>query len=489
MNMKKKFILRLTVALFFELLIILGLNAQEYDHTVNIPSQRPHVPGAWNNHYMNSADFLPGQSLLITIDEGKYVQTFGGLNAPKAGKVVIQGAGADKTTIEAGKNEAGNYIETRFFTFNNVGNPEFEFVVKDLTLKGFGYDVTTYAGSCIQFQEMANLKATFINVSFEDCRGVNSIIGSQAKEGEMELTFDNCFFGNNYTHVLSNSIKGLMYIKDDHKITIKNCTFMSNLAKVINRDVEPPVDLGMRNGSILQVETINTYSEVILNMENNTIINNLVENDASTDNIQPVISFSADNGFIDVNMTNNMIIENRRKGENKDIDLFLKYEPNITFLTTSNNTVNKMLNRILSDDDPPVETIEDFEIEGIDANPEYTFTHPAIKFRMDGDLPMIIKDDKGVKHVEYGIGVDVKNKEASRSLTAYPNPSGGLFKINLGSEMNNTRYDVYNSTGSLVKSGVFTQDNPKLDLRGNTKGLYILKTYGNNMGCLRLLVH
>lgn len=490
--MKKKFYLKLTVILTIGMFITIALNAQK-TISVNIPKDRTHIPNAWNTDYQNNDNFLPGDTLYVTIDEGTIEHAGGVLKHTKAGTIIIEGAGADKTIYTAKKDEQGHYEDIRVFNLKAENNPELELIIKNITFRGFGYDNAVTQGGFAFFQETSNKKVKFINVNFEECRGAFAIIAAKSVAND-EFVFENCYFGNNYTHCFNpDNQRGMLWVRDGGKITIKNCTFMSNIAKVMNRNVEPPVDPNRKYGTVLEFEIQTPNRDLTVILEDNKIINNLVEAETPLDLVHPAISFHAiDLGYIDVHMKNNMIIENRRPGEaNKDVDLLLKNLPdNVTFLTLENNTMNRILERTVSNDDPPVETIQDFEIEGIDANPEYTYTHPAIKFRMDGDLPMILKNEHGAKYVEYGIGVNVKNNKVSEAgLSVYPNPSDGLFKINLGREMNNTRYEVFNAIGSLVKSGVFTQDNPHLDLRGNSKGLYLLRTYGTSSGCLRLLIN
>lgn len=481
--MKNKLLLQATFFLILGILTLAGVNAQEYDHTVNVPGDKAsHIPEAWNNYYLYTDNFEEGQSLLINVAEGEHICWFGGWLAPKGGKVVIQGAGADKTVLVPKPHDSGvGYDDMRFFIFDGAHNPtKFEFVLKDLTLKSFGYAYTQWGGSVINIDGRKNFKVTLENVNFEDLKGPTGIIRANG-DTDVELTVDNCYFGNNYTHFMSSSgnIRGLFLIQNNVKFNLRNSTFMSNTARVINRDVEPPVDSEKKHGGIIDVEIWKEFNEIIMSLENNVIINNQVEAEASTTVIQPAINLAPGPGFVDIEMKNNLIIENRRNTTANDVDLYLKDINNITFLTVENNKINKIL----------IDGEESPQIEGLDANIEYSYTHPEIRFTMDGDLPMIKKDDKGVKHVEYGVSVGVKSNIASSSLKAYPNPSDGLFKINLGNKTDNTRYDVYNSIGSLVKSGVFTQDTPYLDLRGNSKGLYILRTYGNTSGSLRLLIN
>jgi len=69
------------------------------------------------------------------------------------------------------------------------------------------------------------------------------------------------------------------------------------------------------------------------------------------------------------------------------------------------------------------------------------------------------------------IPTNIEGQKESRMMV-YPNPSNGLF--NITSEGNGTvSLEVYNITGGLVASSIFTQ-NTRLDLSKYSKGVYFL---------------
>ena len=71
--------------------------------------------------------------------------------------------------------------------------------------------------------------------------------------------------------------------------------------------------------------------------------------------------------------------------------------------------------------------------------------------------------------IEVPVGIE---ELAASGMMVYPNPSNGLF--NITSEGNATvSFEVYNLTGGLVASSVFTQ-NYMLDLSKFSKGVYFL---------------
>ena len=68
--------------------------------------------------------------------------------------------------------------------------------------------------------------------------------------------------------------------------------------------------------------------------------------------------------------------------------------------------------------------------------------------------------------------VSTDEVEGSR-ISVYPNPTTGMIFINTFAE--NGIFEIYNSIGKKVKSGVLTGKNSKVNLSGSASGLYILK--------------
>jgi hypothetical protein len=60
-------------------------------------------------------------------------------------------------------------------------------------------------------------------------------------------------------------------------------------------------------------------------------------------------------------------------------------------------------------------------------------------------------------------------------ISTFPNPSSGIFSVNLPGYANHANYDIYTTTGKLVKSGVITSQNSEIDMTGSNYGIYILK--------------
>jgi hypothetical protein len=322
-------------------------------------------------------------------------------------------------------------------------------------------------------------------------RGAFSIVGD-----DCNLELDNCFFGNSTSFVGSAGLNGLIWVRQNsgeahtNSVSITNCTFMTDTAYVVSHNVEPPADMGQRNGSVLDLQSGQGENALELLLEDNVFIDNKVEPDASTEFIQPAVSLKADSGsVVTAEMNNNIFVGNRRSGTNMDVDILVQgyqNEENVE-ITAADNIATKMLQRVMVDD--TVETFEDLVVDGFIVHPDYTYTTSTINFTMDGDLPAITMDESGVKHVMYtgdgGVGVKDAN---TRSFKVYPNPSQGMFEVNLSGISGATRYQIYNINGSLVKEGIFKGDINRIDMRDNAKGMYILRINGDKPGCFKLLV-
>ena len=75
----------------------------------------------------------------------------------------------------------------------------------------------------------------------------------------------------------------------------------------------------------------------------------------------------------------------------------------------------------------------------------------------------------------------------SRDLHVYPNPSKGEFTVALPANIKKIGYDVYNTIGAKVQSGILSGDN-NINIMDHPKGMYILKTNGEESMVVRLSV-
>ena len=61
------------------------------------------------------------------------------------------------------------------------------------------------------------------------------------------------------------------------------------------------------------------------------------------------------------------------------------------------------------------------------------------------------------------------------SLTIYPNPSDGLFKVFIPQLTNTTTIEIYNNLGALVFDQVIIQGQNTIEFTNHANGLYFIK--------------
>jgi len=79
-------------------------------------------------------------------------------------------------------------------------------------------------------------------------------------------------------------------------------------------------------------------------------------------------------------------------------------------------------------------------------------------------------------------------KSTTGLFTVYPNPSNGIFKVELQNEQKATM-EVFDTTGKMIKTVQITNnDKYSLDLSGYAKGMYLIKMNGVQQQLQRILV-
>jgi uncharacterized protein YjdB len=414
----KQTILTLMITLF----IFMGLNAQK-KVTYNLPGDYDNTAAALVG-IQNDANIVDGDTVIINILESYTLTNNEALKnqMTKSLKITIQGAGADKTVL-------GPKTPNRWLNFNTNTVDGVEFIIRDLTVKGFGLS-NNADGGCINVAK-PGMKFSFINVNFEDMTGgVGTVF--RALGDDQIVGFDNCFFTNNHTKKARGNPRGIIYKGNGGMLSIKNSTFISNYADVLDRtDPENPVDPAQKFGGVLDVVGSLTGSLDLI-MENNVFVNNLVENEASSDTIQAMMVIKPRASNISLQMTSNIFIENRRDGTNDDIDILIWDTDSITY-TLTDNIANNMYGAKLSDDEVPVEIIEPLGLDGFTTDVDFTYTHQDINFTMDGDLPEIMNDEYGVNYVTYS-GPSATILVSAIDLSAEPDSVavGGTLQIVAG---------------------------------------------------------
>ena len=97
-------------------------------------------------------------------------------------------------------------------------------------------------------------------------------------------------------------------------------------------------------------------------------------------------------------------------------------------------------------------------------------------------LGVVSSSDLSVVQVEQS---DVYNETMSSSVneslndiqrfTIYPNPALNTIQINANVDISGNQYDMYNSMGKIVKSGLITHDEMGIDIDWLPTGLYVMK--------------
>ncbi|MFC4401086.1 T9SS type A sorting domain-containing protein, partial [Mariniflexile soesokkakense] len=82
-----------------------------------------------------------------------------------------------------------------------------------------------------------------------------------------------------------------------------------------------------------------------------------------------------------------------------------------------------------------------------------------------------------IQLVNAGGPLNVVQREISEGINIYPNPSNGIFNINLPVSINDINSELYNINGALISSQKheFNGKNFGLDITDKPAGMYFLK--------------
>ena len=99
---------------------------------------------------------------------------------------------------------------------------------------------------------------------------------------------------------------------------------------------------------------------------------------------------------------------------------------------------------------------------------------------------MTSEDDPNFKYTVI-TGVEA-NTRVGNLFSVYPNPSNGIFTIELATEEKAT-FEVYDMTGKLIKGAQLTkEDRYVLDLSGFAKGVYLIKMNGQEQQIEKIII-
>ena len=474
--MKKKLTLRLG-AIAVALLMASAIHAQNF--TFNVPGDYLTLAEAIKA-VVADATIVPGSNVTINVAKGEYIEPNNTINnIGKAISLVIQGEGADKTTIIANGrtarvSEGDGSANLRFGIFNKDTNEGVQLTLKNLKFKYWGFQNVNGGGIVnINASVVGNFKVSLINCEFE-AMGARAGAVLQSFMPSHEVIIDNCYFHDNLSFARE-AKQGILTFQKTGKVTIRNSTFMSNDQDPINSiDKARGEDGKWLTGGVISFSTspgINPDdNNMTILLENNKFINNLTVPEGSVVIEQPTISIKSTrqdelNASVSVTMINNIFIGNKRAGENKDIDIFFNNDL-VKFVDCSKNILNSIVT--LNTDSVAVKP----DIAGFKVSSDYTYSDSRINFVMDGNLPLVKFDSNGVGFVEYsgdgGMPTSVNNKSQINNLSVISQGNQLQFKGLLPGSL----LEIYSITGNLVYKQTAQSIEANVPLKS---GIYIAK--------------
>ncbi len=454
----------------FALMLLFGVTSLMAQNVINVPSQAAGIREAFDLIVASPETYPPETPVVIRVQgegytvgydpEGGLVQNY--LNPAQVRivdgyyDITIEGDGPDKTVIkgyasleEMPEIRFGGHHTTgmRFLQIGSAGGAGMKLTLKNIKLQNWGFGNTN--GGVINMNQgsINGWQLSMVNVEFEHMIARAGAI-VQSNQPNNDLHMDNVFVHNCVVYD-NNGFQGLFQLQRIRDLSVKNSTFMSNERYTINIGGDRTGnDLARSIGTIFWVRAGTQADEnrTIL-FENNAFVNNLpVEksswvtivpgdvtiNPTSTEAAQPVISFQHEGEeeittLMNVTMRKNIMIENRREGDNMDLDIAI-LDPisneRIVFHYPEEGNYN-ILNAVAQNAEwmetaaIPYWRFEDVKFDGYKVTREYTYTHADIAFEMEGDLPKVFYDELGVGFVKYtGDGGTPGNQVSSITLSA-----------------------------------------------------------------------
>lgn len=263
-----------------------------------------------------------GAEVTLLLGEGVFEESANPVieNIGKAITLVIDGQGADKTTIKSDleqRPEKGDSFGRRFIQLNDPSNAGLELILKNLRFLYWGFG-NTNGGGIVNAITDVEIKISFINIEFNSIAArAGAII--QSNSNQHEVFVDNCFVTNCLSFDRQHK-HGLFHFQNTSRVEILHSTFMSNTQDPLNFDGQSNnIDRSLRNGGVVTIVHTNTQLEENMEvlMENNSFVDNMPVDAASIDSEQPAISIKhlGDgnvNSTVNVITNENIMIGNRR---------------------------------------------------------------------------------------------------------------------------------------------------------------------------------
>jgi uncharacterized protein YjdB len=451
------------MAVFFVMAIYSASKAQT---TLNVGDGHPFatIPEAILAIVADTVTYPPADPILIKVngegytagydEEGTPIQSHININAFSVGgyDVTIEGDGADVTVIKGFASEdlmpsiimgSPHNRGIRFLTTHS-GGKGLNLTFKNMKFQYWGYGNAAGGVFNINQGSAGGMKLSFINVEFEHFMAkIGAIV--QTNQNNNEVLFDNVLVRNSITFD-HNGMNGLFHLLNQKSLVIRNSTFMSNESFPYNLLGDNAGTSSASNvGTLLWIRHRAGDLPEAMNvvMENNAFIDNkptmtprwadlqlngVTLTETPADEIIPAIIADHEGNedainTINLSLKNNIMIGNRRGMDGRDLDILLRdvlQRERIILETPADEEFN-ILNSIASNVVSVKQTQDFVDImpEGYKVNWDFTYTHPAIMFTMEGDLPQLLFDEFGVGYVEYtGTGDEQTVDVASITVSA-----------------------------------------------------------------------
>ena len=440
---------------------------------IHIPADYPTVKAAIDAINADQKIAI-GEEVTIQIAEGVFTsETITRID--KAIRLTIQGAGANKTTLQGLDNRPvpGIANDNRFMLIDQSSYSGLEINLRGIRFKNWGF------GSSVNGGFISVIQANIVTVNYQDCEfeSMAARVGAvfQSNNFHHRFSMDNCFVH----HCLSfddNHFKGIMNFVGTGNISITNSTFMSNEQHVLNRgNISTGTDRGMREGIVITMSQ-GVRNPSLIRLANNVFVDNKVVDGGNPAYEKPVMSILR-NSNTNMNpylfeFTNNVFIGNRRDESYSDVDVLFDDSGTgiISFVKSDSNILTSMVKYVAGSYVPVVQ-------EGFMIDETYTYTDPRIDFVMDGDLPLVHYDETGVGYLVYhGNGTDPftrVNDTHYHPLDIFVSQGQIRIKGLAPGEV----VEVYSMTGSLVSRSTVHTDPFSISL---PKGIFVIRA-GNSV--------
>jgi hypothetical protein len=477
----KKFTFNSFVFGFLLLLLLPGLTFGQKTVKKSVPGDYATIQDALLAEFAATNENLAsGDSLVISVAEGvHYVcatcATNFNLTWPlgKDLNVLIKGAGADKT-IQRGPSGrdarvADNIQGTRFLQLfapdGGTGKLLGSFTFKDMTFQYLGsYRLAAAQGAVLYVNNGATrtdrINTKFENVVFDNNVGQSIYVSFQ---GFSDFAVENCLFKDNVVtlRLNDNAAPGSLISKPGGVFRIVNSTFISNEYN--------DVPAGSGKGAIIDLAPVELSPTAEVVLQNNAFVNSKnvtadFEQLAAPIRLAPLSGRSVD-GY-KLTMVNNIMIGNLRAGKALDTDiLFNANTDSITWVAASGNIFNKVLKVTEG-------VYSNYSFAGSKIDPSYTYTDPRINFTMNGEIPALTNDSKGIGKVTYtGDGGSTTGIERERNSAFRAYPVHGMLIVEGLS--NGSVVEIFSITGALVKTVKINNSREETSL---PSGLYLVRS-------------